>query len=187
MNSKARRGGLRLALLAFAALALTHCGDKENNRSLTRQAAAIKAIESAQNTWANSETGKAASYYYRIDGSPYVQTDKESQVIVGVRNDVVQCRKLMIGSTNQWVEKGNDINGRPGFPTATTNQAALATCLRYAKEEYTQNFEFEYGLKSDGQLEHFGCYYRGKEKTDFPIMVVAPRSIVRYDTGVCQF
>lgn len=184
---KHRPKAIAFAIISLSAMLLASCGKKEKKIPMSRQADAIRSIEAAQKSWRKAKRKRNASYMYRVDASQFVVGNPPAQILVAVKNNVVQCRSLSINGTVNWVEKGDDINNDKTFPLASTTEEALATCLDYARNEFTDNYEFEYALKSDKQLDFFGCYYTPVIKSRPPEIVIAPRQLTNFDPGICDF
>lgn len=176
--------GLALCLIALSTLMMSHCKGKEDKQRQSRQSVAVQAIESVQQRWKKSSSAKRGQYFYRVDASPYVEGNSPAQLVVAVEDDQVVCRRL-ITERGGWIETGADINSNTDYPLASTVTKGLSDCLEYAEEQYTDNFEFEHKLRSNGELETFGCYYVNKPKSKRPIMVVDPRDIFLFDLGSC--
>lgn len=187
MKGKRFSSWMAVAIMTMAAAVVTGCGKKDKKVPLSRQADALRSIKMADRQWKKSATKRSDRYYYRVDASQFTEGNPPAQILVGIDRRKVACRKLMIGNAAQWVEKGNDINGRENYPFATTVPDGLETCLEYAEEEFTENFEFDYALTSEGALERYGCYYKSPITSRPPKMIVAPRRIVEFDPGVCNF
>lgn len=184
---KHRIQAITFAIITLSAMLLASCGKKEKKIPVSRQADAIRSIEDAQKTWRKAKPKRDSRYIYQVDASQFVVGNPPAQILVAVQNDIVQCRSLTINGTVNWVEKGNDINSDKAFPLASTTEAALATCLDYARNEFTDNFEFDYKVNSDKELDFFGCYYTPVIKSRPPEIVVAPRKIANFDPGICDF
>lgn len=177
-----------LAILMLSSLLfVASCGKKDKKVPQSRQENAIRSIETAQSSWRKSKRKRNSRYVYRVDASQFVVGNPEAQLLVAVQNDIVQCRTLRIGTTTTWVERGDDINSTAGFPLASTTESALATCLDYARNEFTENYEFDYALKSNKELDFFGCFYLPVVKSRPPEIIIAPREMITFDPGVCDF
>lgn len=185
MNFKHRPSGI--VMIVAAIMLLASCGKKEKKVPLSRQDNAVRSINAALKAWQQSKAKRSDRYIYAVDATNFASGVDSAVIATAVQDDVVQCRILVIDGVRQWVEKGNDINGREGFPEATTIEEGLRTCEIYARDQFTDNYEFDYSLSSSGDLTKYGCYYKAAIATRPPRMVVAPRELSNLDFGICNF